>query len=198
MAVSKRVRYEVLRRDNHACRYCGATAPETKLVVDHVVPVALGGADAPTNLVAACEPCNSGKTSTTPDGPLVADVEDQALAWSRHMRAAAEITRADLHHKQACCEAFEQFWSNYYGTGYRAPLPDDWRQSIDMLRISALDPGGLFDAVCVALDNPGVAPGREFRYFMGVCWSKLRHQQDIAFSFAEKERTERSGGQQIS
>lgn len=28
MAVSKRTRYEVLRRDNHACRYCGARAPE--------------------------------------------------------------------------------------------------------------------------------------------------------------------------
>lgn len=34
MAVSKRTRYEVLRRDNHACRYCGASAPEVKLTVD--------------------------------------------------------------------------------------------------------------------------------------------------------------------
>lgn len=23
MAISKRLRYEILRRDNHACRYCG-------------------------------------------------------------------------------------------------------------------------------------------------------------------------------
>ena len=39
MAVSKRTRYEVLRRDNHACRYCGASAPDAKLTVDHVLPV---------------------------------------------------------------------------------------------------------------------------------------------------------------
>lgn len=26
MSVSKRLRFEILRRDNHACRYCGATA----------------------------------------------------------------------------------------------------------------------------------------------------------------------------
>ncbi|MGW6578921.1 HNH endonuclease [Streptomyces globisporus] len=64
MAVSKRLRYEILRRDKHACRYCGATAPDVPLRVDHVIPVALGGSDAPENLVAACEPCNSGKTST--------------------------------------------------------------------------------------------------------------------------------------
>ncbi|WP_075737496.1 HNH endonuclease [Streptomyces acidiscabies] len=64
MAVSKRLRYEILRRDNHTCRYCGASAPDVPLRVDHVTPVALGGTDTPDNLVAACEPCNSGKSST--------------------------------------------------------------------------------------------------------------------------------------
>jgi hypothetical protein len=64
MAVSKRLRFEIFRRDSHTCRYCGATAPGTPLRVDHIVPVALGGTDHPSNLVTACEPCNSGKTST--------------------------------------------------------------------------------------------------------------------------------------
>ncbi|MFF0055622.1 HNH endonuclease [Streptomyces microflavus] len=64
MAVSKRLRYEILRRDRFTCRYCGASAPDAPMRVDHVTPVALGGTDHPSNLVAACEPCNSGKTST--------------------------------------------------------------------------------------------------------------------------------------
>lgn len=64
MAVSKRLRFEIFRRDSHTCRYCGATAPGTPLRVDHIVPVALGGTDHPSNLVTSCEPCNSGKTST--------------------------------------------------------------------------------------------------------------------------------------
>lgn len=63
MAVSKRLRYEILRRDNHTCRYCGAAAPEATLVVDHYIPVVVGGATVPSNLVTACEPCNSGKSS---------------------------------------------------------------------------------------------------------------------------------------
>lgn len=54
MAVSKRTRYEVLRRDNHTCRYCGGSAPDVRLTVDHVLPVTLGGSDDPSNLVAAC------------------------------------------------------------------------------------------------------------------------------------------------
>jgi hypothetical protein len=85
MAVSKRLRYEILRRDNHACRYCGATAPDVKLNVDHVIPQALGGSNAPTNLVASCVDCNAGKTSSMPNATPVADVEQDAF------RKAAEL-----------------------------------------------------------------------------------------------------------
>lgn len=34
MAVSKRTRFEVLRRDGHRCRYCGAGAEDAALTVD--------------------------------------------------------------------------------------------------------------------------------------------------------------------
>lgn len=89
MAVSKRLRYEILRRDNHACRYCGASAPTVKLNVDHVIPQALGGSDKPTNLVTACADCNSGKTSSLPNAEPVADVEQEAF------RRAADQNRAN-------------------------------------------------------------------------------------------------------
>lgn len=93
MAVSRRLRYEVLRRDNHTCRYCGASAPDVKLTVDHVVPVALGGSDEPDNLATACQPCNAGKTSSSPDAPLVADVEQDALRWAKAMEQATHAQR---------------------------------------------------------------------------------------------------------
>ncbi|MDI5965797.1 HNH endonuclease [Streptantibioticus silvisoli] len=90
MAVSKRLRYEILRRDNFACRYCGATAPDAPLRVDHVIPKALGGTDAPTNLVTACEPCNSGKTSSLPTGFSVGDVDQGSLRQAAALRRDAE------------------------------------------------------------------------------------------------------------
>lgn len=79
MPVSKRLRYEILRRDNHACRYCGASAPDVKLNVDHVIPQALGGSDAPTNLVTSCADCNAGKTSSMPNAMPVADVDQETF-----------------------------------------------------------------------------------------------------------------------
>lgn len=59
--LSKRKRFEILKRDQFRCRYCGADFKTATLVVDHVFPVALGGEDSEDNLVTACHDCNAGK-----------------------------------------------------------------------------------------------------------------------------------------
>ena len=60
--ISKMERFEVLKRGGFRCHYCGRGAAEVTLDVDHVIPVCLGGTNAPDNLVAACTACNLGKT----------------------------------------------------------------------------------------------------------------------------------------
>lgn len=81
MGVGNKLRYEVLRRDNYTCRYCGAYAPFARLVVDHVMPRKLGGQDVLENLVTACDPCNSGKSAARPESWLVAEIEEAAREW---------------------------------------------------------------------------------------------------------------------
>jgi 5-methylcytosine-specific restriction endonuclease McrA len=88
MPVSKRLRFEILRRDNNTCRYCGRSAPDVVLTVDHVVPTVLGGRDEPSNLVTACMDCNAGKTSSAPDQQTIDSVSDDALRWAAAMRRA--------------------------------------------------------------------------------------------------------------
>lgn len=88
MTLSKRLRFEVLRRDNHTCRYCGASAPNVQLEVDHVVPRSLGGSDRPWNLVTACHDCNGGKSAMRPDQPLIEGPSEEAI---RTVRAAREV-----------------------------------------------------------------------------------------------------------
>lgn len=57
------MRFQVLNRDGFTCQYCGAKAPDAKLVIDHIVPVAAGGTAMLANLRTACEPCNQGKAA---------------------------------------------------------------------------------------------------------------------------------------
>jgi 5-methylcytosine-specific restriction endonuclease McrA len=60
--VSKKLRLLILERDNYKCCLCGKTAKETKLEVDHVVPVVKGGTDSLNNLRTLCIDCNRGKS----------------------------------------------------------------------------------------------------------------------------------------
>lgn len=61
-AISKKIRFEVFKRDSFTCQYCGRKAPEILLQVDHIDPVAAGGGNALLNLITSCEECNAGKS----------------------------------------------------------------------------------------------------------------------------------------
>lgn len=62
-SISGKRRMQVFQRDKFKCVLCGATARDTKLVIDHVVPVAgYAGKDANdiSNLRTLCHECNMG------------------------------------------------------------------------------------------------------------------------------------------
>lgn len=63
--VSKRIRFEVFKRDSFTCQYCGGKAPEVILEVDHINPVSKGGKNELLNLISSCFDCNRGKSDKT-------------------------------------------------------------------------------------------------------------------------------------
>ena len=54
-------RFNLLKKFNFTCQYCGRKAPEVKLEIDHIKPRAKGGLDDIDNLTVACRECNMGK-----------------------------------------------------------------------------------------------------------------------------------------
>ncbi|MFC9332026.1 HNH endonuclease, partial [Kitasatospora sp. NPDC057015] len=172
------------RRDNHTCRYCGAAAPDAPLRIDHVTPVALGGTDTADNLVTACEPCNSGKTSTTTDAATVADVKQDALRWAEAMKqAAANLTAADRH-KAAYRDAFLAEW-NRWGAGKgkqrrEIDLPKDWKASIEQFRAAGLPATVWAEVVDTSMGNDTVRVDNKFRYCCGVAWRMVTKLQEDA------------------
>ena len=61
-AISKRMRFEVLKRDAFTCQYCGKQPPDAVLHLDHINPVAKGGKNTLLNLITSCSECNLGKS----------------------------------------------------------------------------------------------------------------------------------------
>ena len=72
-AAWRRLRIEILRRDDYTCHYCGKPSlTGSDATVDHVVPfVQQGRIDQglrldPYNCVAACRACNSARARNNP------------------------------------------------------------------------------------------------------------------------------------
>lgn len=59
--LSKKLRFEVFKRDDFTCQYCGKKAPDVVLEIDHIKPVSKGGKNELLNIVTACFECNRGK-----------------------------------------------------------------------------------------------------------------------------------------
>lgn len=57
-----RLRFKILDRDNFTCQYCGRSAPEVVLQIDHRFPKHRGGKRTMENLITACKQCNVGKS----------------------------------------------------------------------------------------------------------------------------------------
>lgn len=60
--LSVRARFEVFKRDNFKCQYCGKAAPDVVLRIDHIHPVSKDGDNDILNLLTACVDCNAGKS----------------------------------------------------------------------------------------------------------------------------------------
>lgn len=68
VAISKRLRAEVLKRDKKTCQDCGKTvADKVKLEVHHIIPVSQNGPTTIENLITNCESCNKGKSDKVLD-----------------------------------------------------------------------------------------------------------------------------------
>lgn len=179
MTISKRIRFEILRRDDNTCQYCGRKAPDVPLHIDHVVPVALGGSDAPSNLLTACSDCNTGKASIQPDGPLVSKISDHAAAYALGMLDKMTRLRADLEREQRWADEFEEMWNDWYVVGgpldgKPMPLPPHWEQSVARWYSMGVPEILIRKAIKLAMEKRGLrGEFSEFAYMAGVIWRSI-------------------------
>ena len=89
--LSKAIRFEVFKRDKFTCQYCGASAPEVILEVDHIKPVSKGGTNELLNLVTACRDCNRGKTNKVLSDNSTVVVQKKRLDEMQERREQLEM-----------------------------------------------------------------------------------------------------------
>jgi hypothetical protein len=97
-ALSKKLRFEVFKRDSFTCQYCGKSAPDAVLQADHINPVANGGKNHITNLITACSDCNLGKGARVLSDDSVAVKQMRQLKELNERREQIKMI-ADWHNE---------------------------------------------------------------------------------------------------
>lgn len=168
--ISKHVRFEVFKRDEFTCQYCGAHPPGVLLHVDHIVAVAAGGTNVIDNLVTSCEPCNAGKgarslgavpASMTQKADVIREREEQIRGYQEVVEARAMRLEQEVQRVVDVYERFNPEWT----------LSERSRISVR----SFIEKLGVHPVVAAMEKACAWKTGnQQFKYFCGICWHTIR------------------------
>lgn len=171
MAVSKKIRFEVFKRDGFTCQYCGNHPPEVMLEVDHIEPRSKGGKDDIMNLLTSCFACNRGKSDRTlqvipitlaENIEIIKEREKQYQQYQKILRDISKRVTNEIIEVEAI------FKTRY--PAYR--FTDQFNLSVKKF-ISKLGVDEVRDSMetaiskCDQFDNA-------LKYFCGICWRKIK------------------------
>lgn len=175
-AISKKVRFDIFKRDGFTCQYCGAHPPQAILHVDHIVPVKEGGRNEDTNLITACDCCNLGKAakslSLVPRS--LADRADEIAEREAQIRGYSEIMAAQRERIESdCWQVADVFISEFSLSGITKQDFESIRNFVNKIGVHEC-----IRAMERAAAKKPYSQWQAFRYFCGICWNIVREMQD--------------------
>ena len=175
MAISKKIRFEVFKRDAFSCAYCGKTPPSIILEVDHIDPKSKGGDDNINNLITACFDCNRGKR----DIPLnkiplqmidnFKEIQEKELQIKEYQKFVKKIN----HRIQKDIDDIENLYSE--NCPEREFSPTFKNVSVKKF-LSLLPKHEVADSLRLALSKKQCGE-QALSYFCGICWNKIKGQE---------------------
>lgn len=167
--ISVKTRFEVFKRDNFTCQYCGAHPPDVLLHVDHINPVSNGGQNDEVNLITSCQDCNLGKgkrlLSNRPK-PLIDMVNE---AWEKEQQL--------IGYNQILADISERVdsdaWTVVGALFGRDEVRRDWFFGIRNF-VKNLPLQVVLDASEIANAKMPYSDNKRFRYFCGICWNRIK------------------------
>lgn len=170
VALSKKLRFDVFKRDGFACMYCGQTPPAVVLEADHILPVCEGGKNRMDNLVTACFDCNRGKGKTKLDvvpesladrAARIKESESQLRAFRKVI--AAQAARID--------DDVWQVLRALFGPSTVEVKKADYQSVKGFIQRMPLD--RVLEAADIATIKFRWGGSKMFPYFCGVCWRMI-------------------------
>lgn len=181
MAVSKRKRFEVFKRDLFCCQYCGRKPPAVLLECDHVVPSSRGGTSDYENLITSCVDCNRGK-SNVPLESMPAKTEIEQFELIAQLTAFNEMLIESRAQRDAQFEYLLAYISDAFNYD-----PKWLVNSADARTLKVFFAALSIDSICDAADRTASKfrvtrdthlKAHGWRYFCGICWRRIKERGD--------------------
>lgn len=173
MSISKKIRFEIFKRDGFKCAYCGKSPPAVVLEVDHIEPKAKGGKDDINNYITACFDCNRGKRDIQLE-KIPAQLQEN-LEVLREKEAQLREYRKFMAKIERRVQKDIQDISDIYTAAYPGWKFSDQFKNVTLKTFLNLLPK---DQIILSLNiATGKWPNNEDRvvpYFCGICWNKIR------------------------
>ena len=178
MSITKKIRFEVFKRDGFQCGYCGKTPPGVVLEVDHIEPTSKGGKDSLDNLLTACFDCNRGKRDIPLDKipprlqeniEILKEKEAQLKEYRKFIKKIEKRIQADI----------EEINTIYLEQYKRWEFSEDFKEKSLKRFLKLLPKHEIKDALKIAISKyPKAINTRQrdqvIRYFCGICWRKIK------------------------
>lgn len=172
IALQKKTRFEVFKRDGFKCQYCGNCPPNVVLQVDHINPVANGGENDIDNLITACFDCNSGKSDRLlGDIPqainekleVLKEKESQLKEFNKYIK---KIKDRMNKHVQRIDDIFSMYFPDRcFSETFKASVRNNFLSVLPLHEVE--------DAIEIACLK-GLNADKTIRYFCGICWNKIK------------------------
>jgi hypothetical protein len=176
--VTPKIRFEVFKRDSFTCQYCGRTAPQVVLNVDHIKPVSKGGSNSILNLITSCFDCNSGKSNRelSDDAIITKQIDELKIMQAKReqlnliMKWRDELKEMHADELLYANSTFEDTFSTTlteYGKNMMSKLIKQFGfvEFLDALDIAA---------------TKKFRDGEALKYIAGICWNRQKGKENDA------------------
>lgn len=185
--ISKKLRFEVFKRDSFTCQYCGRTPPEVTLEADHIIPKKEKGIDDIVNLITACFDCNRGKGKRNLN-TIPKSINNNFNAFKEKQWQLAQYTKflrkqtASLSYK---INLVNEEFRKYFG-GYE--LNKQFKTTTLKTFVTKLPHIKVIDAMFIACNKYKVLSTaasytkiywghKAISYFCGICWNWIKRPE---------------------
>lgn len=170
--LSKRLRFEILKRDSFTCSYCGLTPPKAVLEIDHIIPISKGGDNNYLNLVTSCFDCNRGKSDKELNEvvkPIDFDKE-RLIQYKQFVKFVKDKSKLRKEEVQLVCDIYENSNKGYTPS-------ESYRLTIGQF----IDKIGLEQTIYAMNRACASRSQGDLKYFCGICWNIFKESNKQPF-----------------